>query len=216
MWLAVVSQPFDARCEAPARREIDRKKGEFWVTSPWKFPSSGENLSAYERNGIHLNTGNGSFFDISYLTGADSSGDGRSVVAFDVTGDGMPELLVRQAGGGPLLVFENRFPKANWLQISLRGSKSNSLGIGSKLVCEAGGKRISRELYPVINFLSQSPAFVNFGLGAARKVDRLTIEWPSGKKQVFTNLPINSHLLIRESNPKVTTIVPGKGISEPR
>ena len=78
MWLAVVSQPFDAQCEAPVLRKLDREKGEFWVSSPWKFPDSGENLSAYERNGIHLNAGDGNFFDISYLTGADSPGDGRS------------------------------------------------------------------------------------------------------------------------------------------
>ena len=184
------------------------------MASPWKFPDSGENLSAYERNGIHLNAGDGNFFDISYLTGADSTGDGRSVVSFDMTGDGMPELLVRQAGGGPLLVFENRFPKSNWLRVSLRGVKSNSLGIGSKLVCEAGGQRICRELYPIINFLSQSPASLHFGLGDAEKVDRLTIEWPSGEKQILTNLPINSHVLIHESNPKVNTIVPGKGAAE--
>lgn len=210
MWLAVVSQPFNALYNAPALRDLDQSRGEFWVPSPWKFPSSGENLSAYERNGVHLNAGDGKFFDISYLTGADSTGDGRSVVGFDITGDGMPELFVRQAGGGPLLVFENCFPKSHWLRVSLRGGKSNSLGIGSKLVCEADGKRISRELYPIVNFLSQSPACVQFGLGDAEKVDRLTIQWPSGEKQVLTDLPINAHVLVRESSPDVTTVIPGE------
>lgn len=180
------------------------------MASPWQFPSSGENLSAYERNGIHLNAGDGTFYDISYLTGADSSGDGRSVTSFDITGDGMPELFVRQVGGGPLLIFENQFPKSNWLQISLSGDKSNSLGIGSKLVCEAGDRRICRELYPVINFLSQSPSIVHFGLGDAETVDRLTIHWPSGEEQVLTNVPINSHVLIRESSPDIHTIIPGQ------
>ena len=95
----------------------------------------------------------------------------------------MPELFVRQAGGGPLMVFENRFPKANWLRVTLRGKKSNSLGIGSKLVCEIGDRRICRELFPAISFLSQTPAMVNFGLADATRVDRLTIAWPSGEKQ---------------------------------
>ncbi len=205
-----MSQPFNAECKAPVLRDLDHENGEFWVQSPWQFPSSGENLSAYERNGIHLNAGDGVFYDISFLTGADSPGDGRSVASFDITGDGMPELFVRQVGGGPLLVFENQFPKSNWLCISLSGDKSNSLGIGSKLVCEAGGRRICRELYPVINFLSQSPAHVNFGLGDAEAVDRLTIHWPSGEKQVLTDLPINSHVLVRESSPEFSTISPGK------
>jgi hypothetical protein len=141
-----VSQPFDAQIQTPALREIDEDHGEFWVPSPWLFPSSGENLSAYERNGIHLNAGDGVFFNISALTGADSTGDGRSVISFDITDDGMPELLVRQAGGGPLLVFENRFPASSWLRISLRGIRSNSLGIGSKIECEVDGKTLYREL----------------------------------------------------------------------
>jgi len=109
-------------------------------------------------------------------------------------------------GGGPLLIFENQFSKSSWLRVSLRGDKSNSLEIGCKLVCEAGGRQICRELYPVINFLSQSPAQVSLGLGDAESVDRLTIHWPSGKKQVLTDLPINSHLLISESSPNYSTI----------
>ena len=109
-------------------------------------------------------------------------------------------------GGGPLLIFENQFSKSSWLRVSLRGDKCNSLEIGCKLVCEAGGRQICRELYLVINFLSQSPAQVSLGLGDAESVDRLTIHWPSGKKQVLTDLPINSHLLISESSPNYSTI----------
>jgi enediyne biosynthesis protein E4 len=209
-----VSQPFDAQIQTPALREIDEDHGEFWVPSPWLFPSSGENLSAYERNGIHLNAGDGVFFNISALTGADSTGDGRSVISFDITDDGMPELLVRQAGGGPLLVFENRFPASSWLRISLRGIRSNSLGIGSKIECEVDGKTLYRELYPGISFLSQSPASVHFGLGNAATISRLAIRWPSGEKQVFTDVPVNSHIQITESDSKIRTIIPGEGVQE--
>lgn len=198
MWVAVVAQPYNCQAKVPNLRELNTEGGEFWVNNPWAFSSSGENLSCYETNGVHLNAAGGRFFDMSYLSGADSDGDSRSVVAWDLTGDGMPELIVRQAGGGPLIVYENRFPKASWLNLSLRGTKSNSFGIGSKIICEAGGKRVCRELYPVINFLSQSPALVHLGLGNASKVDRLTIRWPSGATQVLTDLQVNRHLTIRE------------------
>ena len=109
-------------------------------------------------------------------------------------------------GGGPLLIFENQFPKSSWQQVSLRGDKSNSLEIG----CEASSRQIYRELYPVINFLSQRAAQVSFGLGDAKSVDRLTIHWPSGKKQVLADLPINSHSLISESSPNYSTISQNK------
>ncbi len=206
-----MSQPFDAQSKTPALRDLDHDHGEFWVPSPWLFPTSGENLSAYEKNGIHLNAGDGAFFDISALTGADSTGDGRSVVSFDITGDGMPELLVRQAGGGPLLVFENQFPDSSWLKVSLQGTKSNSLGVGSKLECIVNGKTLYRELYPGVSFLSQRPAFVNFGLDDATTIERLTVRWPSGETQEFTDVPVNTHILLTELEQKIRRIVPGEG-----
>ena len=149
-------------------RELDGQNGEFWVRNPWEFSKSGQNLSAYERNGVFLNGQSGDetqFHDIGFLSGADNTGDGRSVSAWDVTGDGRPELFVRQAGGGSLVVYENRFPSGHWLKLSLRGTRSNRFGIGAKIVCETAGRVIRRELYPHINFLSQSPAMLHLGLG---------------------------------------------------
>lgn len=189
---------------------MNKKKGEFWVDNPWKFSSSGENLSCYERNGVFLNETGESFHDLSFLSGADSDGDGRTATSADLNGDGMPELLVRQAGGGPLRIYENRFPTTSWLKVSLRGTESNRFGIGAKLVCEANGGRVCRELYPHVNFLSQDPAVVHFGLGEAAKVDRLTIRWPSGRTQEFRDLAVNQYLLIHESDPAPKPIVPGK------
>lgn len=194
-----MSQPFDSSYRLPALRPLDEERGEFWVSNPFLFSNTNENLSAYERNGVHLNIGDGKFADISYLTGADSPGDGRSVVAEDLNGDGMPELLVRQVGGGPLIIYENNFPKSNWLKISLQGTKSNRNGIGSKLECRIGDKVIRRELSPEVNFHAQRRASVHFGLGKADAVTSLTILWPSGEEQILENLPINRHVVVSES-----------------
>ena len=59
-----MTQPFDHTYEAKNLRKLDKEKGEFWVGNPWLFPKSGENLSAYERNGIYLNGGDQVFHDI--------------------------------------------------------------------------------------------------------------------------------------------------------
>jgi ASPIC and UnbV len=193
-----VAQPFEGGCQVPSLTKINENKGEFWVENPWFFSTSGENLSCYERNGIHLNAGDLKFFDISYLSAADSEGDGRTVTSCDITGDGMPELFVRQAGGGPLLIFENNFPDRHWLRMTFSGSKSNRQGIGAKIVCEAGGKTFRREFFPVINFLSQGAPWLDLGIGAAEKIERLTILWPSGEKQVLENIPANQHIIIAE------------------
>lgn len=181
------------------------------MENPWFIASQGKSLSGYERNRVFLNSRGQEFFDISGLTGADSDGDGRAVVACDLNGDGMEDLIVRQSGGGSFLMFENHFPKAHWLEVSLRGVKSNSLGIGARIVAQVGDLKITRELYPANNFRCQGPAHVHFGLAKSAKVDRLTITWPSGLIQEFTDLPTDRHIIVKEGNEQLATFQPHAG-----
>jgi hypothetical protein len=208
-----VSQPFDRGASVPAPGAVDRSLGEFWVTNPWDIVDRGHNLSAFERKRAFLNVRGGAFLDISYLTGADGDGDGRSVVAGDFRNDGRLDLVVRQVGGGPVLLYENRFPGAHYLTVSLRGTRSNRLGIGARLTASVAGRELTRELYPQNTFHSQMPSRVHFGLGEAERVDRLTIRWPSGGVQTFTGLAADRHVVITEdrTGPEAVEVVtPGR------
>ncbi len=204
-----MSQPYQRSACIPAPGKVDPTLGEFWVENPWDIVTKGHNLSCFERNRVYLNVKDGSgrgFVEISHLTGADSEGDGRSVVAADFRNTGMLDLVVRQAGGGALLLFENQFPQKHYLKVSLRGQckpgqspTSNPLGIGARLVAEVQGQTLVRDMYPVNSFRSQAPAVVHFGLGDATKVDRLLIRWPSGREQALTNLAADRHILVDEA-----------------
>ena len=198
-----MSQPFDRTALIPAPRAADKRLKDWWVDSPWKINTQGKSLSGYERNRVFLSSQAETFYDISALTAADSEGDGRSVVAVDFTGDGMEDLIVRQAGGGPLLLFENKFPKAHWLRVSLRGTKSNRFGIGARVVAKVGGQQIVRELYPVNGFKAEGSAHIHLGLGKASKVDRLTVTWPSGSVQEFADLAGDRAILLTEGSQAV-------------
>jgi hypothetical protein len=199
----------------PAPGVVDQSLGEFWVTNPWDIVDQGHNLSAYERKRAFLNVRGKDFLDISYLTGADSDGDGRSVAAGDFRNDGRLDLVVRQVGGGPVLLFENQFPKAHYLTVTLRGTASNRLGIGARLTATVSGRALTRELYPYNSFHSQMPSRVHFGLGDANRIDRLTIRWPSGTVQTLDNLAADRHVVITEGRTglgAVETVVPGQVI----
>jgi hypothetical protein len=215
VWQAVVSQPFDRAAAIPAPGVVDQSLGEFWVTNPWDIVQKGHNLSSYERKRAFLNTGGNGFLDLSYVTGADSDGDGRSVVAGDFRNDGRLDLVVRQVGGGAILLFENQFPKAHYLTVSLRGTASNRLGIGARLTAAVAGRALVRELYPQNSFLSQMPSRVHFGLGDAAMIDRLTIRWPSGTVQTLEHIAADRHIVITEAAGgtgalAVETVVPGR------
>jgi hypothetical protein len=206
----------------PAPGKVDQTLGEFWVENPWDIVKNGHNLSSFERKRVYMNvpaaaggtpaTGTRDFLDVSYLSGADNDGDGRCVIAGDLRNNGRLDLIVRQSGGGPLYIYENNFPQRHYLQVSLRGTKSNRLGIGARLVATVKGQNLVREQFPLNSFRSQMPNVVHFGLGDATKVDSLTITWPAGTKQALTDLPADRHVVIEEGNTTVETVIPGKTI----
>ena len=194
-----MSQPFDRGCKVPAPGAIDSQLNEFWVSNPWDI-SSQHNLSAYERNRTYLNVDGDNFVDISFVTGADSDGDGRCVVAADLNGDGRQELIVRQAGGGPIKIFENRFPQQHWLKVSLEGVMSNRLGVGARITAKVGDREIVRTINPINSFRSQAPCLAHFGLEDEVTIDELTVHWPSGHQQTLTQITADQHIVIREDS----------------
>lgn len=194
-----MTQPFDQKARCEAAGELDESIGEFWLENPWQ-PSE-KNLSAYERNRILINGRKEFFIDVSHATGgADMDSDSRAVVAGDFNEDGMPDLLIRNSGGEPLRLFLNRFPKTNWIQLSLRGAKSNSRGIGARITAVIAGSKVQREMQSQNCFLGQSPAELHIGLGEAAKIDQLTILWPSGESQAFSDVPANTHYVAKEAD----------------
>ena len=211
-----MSQPCNRSGAVALPGQLDSSLGEFWVQNPWEIVAHGHNLSAYERNRVFLNVKGQDFLDISHLTGADSDGDGRAVVAADFRNAGQLDLIVRQAGGGPLLLFENRLPRRNYLQVSLHGRTSNRQGIGARLTITAQGQQQVREMYPANSFYSQAPNIAHFGLADADRVEKLTIRWPSGKVQTLTNVATNRHIVVDEGKDgadAVETVVPGRSLA---
>jgi hypothetical protein len=192
---------------------LDKGLGEFWVTNPWHIVGSGHNLSAFERNRVYLNSRGEGFLDISHLTGADSDGDGRAVVAADFRGSGKLDLIVRQSGGGALLLFENQMPRRSYLAVSLRGKGGNRRGIGARLTAVTGSLRQTRELYPACGYFAQTPALVHFGLADADTVDSLTVRWPDGKVQVLKGVKANRHIIIDQQSGAAEEVIPGRRIA---
>lgn len=192
-----MTRPTERFAKVEAAGEVLEDRGAFWVRSPWTYPAD-RNLSAYEANQVHLNAGGFRLFNVTRICGAGDRGDGRGCLVADVDGDLAPDLIVRQAGGGAVKIFSNRFPDAGRLTVSLRGTKSNRLGIGARLTATMGERRLVRQLWTHNNFITQQAPRVRFGLGAAARVDRLEIRWPSGAVQVLTDVPAGRHIRVTE------------------
>lgn len=190
-----MSQPLDRTHQCPPRGEIDTEAGEFWVNSPFEMPQLGHNLSAYERNCLFLNINGRQFANASYVSTTDLDSDSRSAIPADFTGDGVPDLLVASVGGGPLRLFANRIASGNHrVRIELRGVTSNRSALGARVVLRCGDRQITRDHFAPNGFMGQAPAELNVGLGSATRIDELSIRWPSGKSQAWTDVPVDKRL----------------------
>ena len=207
-----MSQPNDRKAQVSAPGKIDASLGEFWVGTPWEIFQQGHNLSCFERKRVYLNVPGKirgrDFIEISTLTGADNDSDGRSVVAGDFRNNGQLDLVVRQVGGGPVLLYENHFPKRHYLKVSLRGTKSNRDGVGAKITRVAGGMSQFQQKLGGGSYSSASDPRLFFGLGKATKADVVRVVWPSGRKDEFTNLPAGQFVSIKEGSGIVATSKP--------
>jgi hypothetical protein len=193
-----VSQPLDRTCKIEPLGKIDSAAGEFW-TNTFEMPQNRDNLSAYETNCLFLNVDGKRFLDASFASQANIDSDSRSVMVGDFNGDLAPDLLVGSVGGGPLRLFLNKFHEGNHrVELRLKGVESNHNAIGARAVAEVGGQKIVRDLFPPNGFMGQGPAWLNIGVGTAVRIDKLTIRWPTGKQQVFENVPVDCVIQIVE------------------
>lgn len=193
-----MTQPLDRTCRIEHIGDLAIDQGEFWVENPFEMPQKGENLSAYERNRLYLNAGGLEFVNASFASACDIDSDSRSIVPFDYDNDGDEDLLVGNVGGGCLRLFQNNFPEQNSIRVRLKGTESNSKGIGSRLVFKLKGRSITRDLFPANGFMASGPAEVVVGLAKAETVDSVEIRWPTGKTQVVTALPSNNLITVTE------------------
>ena len=194
-----MSRPTDRTCEIEPLGDIDSEGGEFWASSPFAIVKNGENLSAYERNKFYINVDGERFFDASFASNVDLESDSRSAIGADFDGDGDPDLLVASAGGGALRLFANQFDRGNrFVKIKLKGSKSNRSAIGSRIILEMGQEKIVRDLFPRNGCMGIGPTDFLVGVGQATIIDKLTIRWPTGEKQVLENIPTNEALEVEE------------------
>lgn len=144
-----------------------------------------------------LNDGTGAqFLDVSALTGTDSTGDTKGVAAADYDRDGDVDLYVVQQGGSPRL-YRNVTPRdgRHWLRVDLRGTTSNRDGCGTRIIVRTDDARIGRtQLCGSGGTGSQNEHGLHVGLDTATLIDAVEIIWPSGRRQVMTDVAVDTTL----------------------
>ena len=178
--------------------KIDIEYQNGWASTRKLIVEEGASLSGRERNFTYLNLGDGSFADVSEISGANVAADGRALAVLDWDDDGREDLLLRNRTAPRLQLFRNAVPGGHFLALELEAVGGHPDAVGAVVTVEAGGRRQRRALVIGDGFLAQSSKRLHFGLGSAESAASVSVRWPQGVEQVFDDLPADRRYLLRE------------------
>jgi len=141
-----------------------------------------------DQNIMYKNMGDGTFENFSLYAGVDNDPIAKSVAFSDYNKDGYADLYVTVANDTNI-VYKNILDINHWLNIELIGTQSNTSAIGAFMGIWAGNNLISSRMvhsgegYFAGNCLKQS-----IGTGTIELIDSLVINWPSGIRQVESDI----------------------------
>ncbi|HEY6338907.1 MAG TPA: CRTAC1 family protein, partial [Candidatus Sulfotelmatobacter sp.] len=139
---------------------------------------------------LFLNTGKGSFRDVAgeVAGGFDQPKVGRGLAYADFDRDGDLDVLLT-TNNGPAYLYRNDQLNGNRsIRFRLVGTKSNRDAIGAMVRVFTAGMTQSRMVKGGSSYLSQSELPVTFGLEKRDRIDRVVIDWPSGRTEEYKNL----------------------------
>jgi hypothetical protein len=152
---------------------------------------------------LFLNLGRGRFRDVAPQLGGGFAAPrvGRGLAYADFDRDGDLDLLMT-ANDGPAALFRNDQTSGNRsIRFRLRGTASNRDAIGAVVRVHLGGSTQWRMVRTGSSYLSQSELPVTFGLGKRERVDRIVVEWPSGRRDEYKDLTAGTTYYVVEGQP---------------
>jgi len=124
----------------------------------------------------------------------------RGVAFGDYDNDGTIDAVVVNMDDTLTLLHNTTRAAHHWLTLRTVGARSNRDGIGARVRVRAGGRDQVREVRTSGSYASASDPRVHFGLGAAGRIERVEVTWPSGVKQVFTDVPMDRMVTVHEED----------------
>lgn len=153
---------------------------------------------------VYESTGKGFFRAVGAQAGIAGTEFKQASAAADYDGDGLVDMYVGAAahavGRYNALYKNDSRNSGHWLEITLRGSKSNADGIGAWVEVRAGNLVQKKEVLNTASYLSQDSRVQHFGLGSEKTAD-ITITWPSGIVQTLTGVAADAQIRIVEAQP---------------
>ena len=159
-------------------------------------------------NKLFQNNGDLTFSDVTKTSGTEVLGIGSGVGNADLDDDGFLDLFLTNrtfynsdkqiTESDRNYLLRNKGNGNNWIKIELTGTKSNTNAYGARVKVMAGESIQYREHTSAHGYNSANDYRLHFGLANEESIDTIEIIWPSGERQLLTDVAVNQTLSIEE------------------
>lgn len=152
-------------------------------------------------NTIFRNLGDFKFENVSRTAGPGFAVPAahRGAAFGDLNNDGKVDVVVTVLNGPPEILMNRTTNHHHWILLKLVGGRDNRDGLGTKVkITTAHGSQYN-EATTTVSYNSSSDKRVHFGLGDDAVIDRIELWWPTGIKQVLTQVKADQVLTIKEA-----------------
>jgi hypothetical protein len=125
---------------------------------------------------------------------------GRGAAFDDLDNDGRVDVVILSSRRSAI-VLRNETQNANhWIQVRLRGVKTNRDAVGARVTVVAGELIQSAEVHSGRGYQSHFGTRLHFGLGRRAEVDRVEVRWPGGGVDRFERVAADRLVTFVEGN----------------
>ncbi|WP_348813280.1 VCBS repeat-containing protein [Flavobacterium maritimum] len=122
----------------------------------------------------------------------------------DIDNDGDLDVITNNTNSIASVYVNKTDATSNYLKLKLQFGGKNTLGVGTKVISYAKGKKQFKELQTTRGFQSSSEPIIHFGYGKIKKVDSLVVIWPDKTYQTLKNVKTCQTLTVKaDKNRKV-------------
>jgi len=150
---------------------------------------------------LFLNQGNAKFLEVASQLGGNfaQSKVGRGLAVADFDRDGDLDLLLTTNNGPAYLYRNDQLAGNRSIRLHLIGTKSIRDAIGATVRLYSNGQIQSRQVRSGSSYLSQSELPLTFGVGKQDEIEKIVIDWPSGKTEEYPKLKSGKSYQLTES-----------------